>query len=976
MNVSAAKNDFLLAEFFVKRSADIFVGCGNAERDIFMKKGVAILMALIFCFGILSGSAGALLDISALRSSEIDYSVVKARLTTLGSTIKEIDIGLTGNYFIKETGEHYNNCKITIKMQDGVVQAFEGSHRLALSSEINICRNNQIRTAGHATVDGRNYLGDFRFRIDENSDGAKYLQVINHFPTVYYLYGVLAGEMGTGEVPADALKAQAIAAKCYVMTSMKAGSNYDIGNTSATQVYKGYDPSWTYIINAVDEVADEVLYIDGKLLRTYYASSNGGETNLPTYAWSGSSSMNAGYAISIDDYDFNSTGIKETYEIPLNGLVTDSKLLLMLLPYIQNATEMQVKSLLGINSCELNSPSNAGITRDMKNAEFVLTVEVEDSSGDLEEKQITVNIPVSEFSKCGIFTDDRLRVYWGRQKNSDIYEVYHVRFGHGVGLSQRGAKYRAAQGQDYKEILDFYYPGSEIKKIDLALPGDKPVVSTKIPAYAEIALEEADFSSAFNFPHHTVSKGKDALNVIAPSISIEQDLPSVGVKRVDCYAYVKSAGAKLFSSPSESGVLINRLAYGDMLTVIKNDGNWLSVETQDGMTGFIEASDVKVLDKTAGESFTYKLGYVNSDSVNFREKPTTSSASYGRLSKNSAVYIWGIAGDEDDWYYVQCGLTYGYVFSQYIDVKDTYTASPVVQGSVVASGITKSKVNLRPQPSTNNTPLAELAGGTYILIYSYDDGWYRVQVNGMHGYVSDDYVTVNTAIPISPDSETGSTPIEPQPIGTGIVNATDVRFRTSPNTSSSSNIIELLQRGDELELYTLENNWYYAKHDGKMGYVAAQYVDAQMYSDPQVPEADVTLATGISTATVNFRTAATTSSDVILTMPKNTKFEIIGKYEEWFFIRYNGRCGFVTSQYAKLEHEGNIDLITVSQHWSSYITKTTSSVNFRKGPSTQYSVIEKLSRGVSLEVLAITGEWCLVDYEGTLGFVSHEYLEN
>ena len=34
--------------------------------------------------------------------------------------------------------------------------------------------------------------------------------------------------------------------------------------------------------------------------------------------------------------------------------------------------------------------------------------------------------------------------------------------GHGVGLSQAGAKYAASIGKGYKEILDFYYPGTEI----------------------------------------------------------------------------------------------------------------------------------------------------------------------------------------------------------------------------------------------------------------------------------------------------------------------------------------------------------------------------------------------------------------------------------------------------------------------------------------------------------------------------------
>ena len=39
------------------------------------------------------------------------------------------------------------------------------------------------------------------------------------------------------------------------------------------------------------------------------------------------------------------------------------------------------------------------------------------------------------------------------------------RYGHGVGMSQRGAQYMASKGKkSFKEILAFYYPGAKIKR--------------------------------------------------------------------------------------------------------------------------------------------------------------------------------------------------------------------------------------------------------------------------------------------------------------------------------------------------------------------------------------------------------------------------------------------------------------------------------------------------------------------------------
>lgn len=69
-----------------------------------------------------------------------------------------------------------------------------------------------------------------------------------------YLYGVVAYEM-SDSFPLEALKAQAVAARTYAMRAKwNAGSReYDVVDTTADQVYKGYDPIYTRVIQAVNE---------------------------------------------------------------------------------------------------------------------------------------------------------------------------------------------------------------------------------------------------------------------------------------------------------------------------------------------------------------------------------------------------------------------------------------------------------------------------------------------------------------------------------------------------------------------------------------------------------------------------------------------------------------------------------------------------------------------------------------------------
>ena len=98
------------------------------------------------------------------------------------------------------------------------------------------------------------------------------------------------------------------------MRLKSSASDYDIGDTSSDQVYKGYDSTIKNVIRAVDETKGEVLTYNGKIITTYYAASNGGQTELPGNAWGNGESANkeAPYLAQHDDpYDLENASSKE-----------------------------------------------------------------------------------------------------------------------------------------------------------------------------------------------------------------------------------------------------------------------------------------------------------------------------------------------------------------------------------------------------------------------------------------------------------------------------------------------------------------------------------------------------------------------------------------------------------------------------------------------------------------------------------------
>lgn len=108
------------------------------------------------------------------------------------------------------------------------------------------------------------------------------LAVINVVPFEQYLYSVVSGEMGKGW-PAEALKAQAVAARTY---ALKSGTKYQIAHVSDTtldQVYDGNEDADS--IQAVDATKGEVLVNKDGLITTFFSANAGGMTSSGADVW-------------------------------------------------------------------------------------------------------------------------------------------------------------------------------------------------------------------------------------------------------------------------------------------------------------------------------------------------------------------------------------------------------------------------------------------------------------------------------------------------------------------------------------------------------------------------------------------------------------------------------------------------------------------------------------------------------------------
>ncbi|MBR1660185.1 MAG: SpoIID/LytB domain-containing protein [Oscillospiraceae bacterium] len=124
---------------------------------------------------------------------------------------------------------------------------------------------------------GRRYYGDFSYADLGNGK----LTVVNTVPLETYVQGVCAGEMGGG-FPLEALKAQAVAARSYMMYHItigdyQASSGFDLSADDWSQVYLGYTDSEA-IRTAVAATENQYMTYDGRIINAMFCAADGGET--------------------------------------------------------------------------------------------------------------------------------------------------------------------------------------------------------------------------------------------------------------------------------------------------------------------------------------------------------------------------------------------------------------------------------------------------------------------------------------------------------------------------------------------------------------------------------------------------------------------------------------------------------------------------------------------------------------------------
>lgn len=272
--------------------------------------------------------------------------------------------------------------------------------------------------------------------------------------------------------------------------------------------------------------------------------------------------------------------------------------------------------------------------------------------------------------------------------------------------------------------------------------------------------------------------------------------------------------------------------------------------------------------------------------------------------------------------------------------------------------ITGSGVNFRKGPGTSYAIKGVYSYGTTVtVIERLENGWCRVSIFGVEGFVYGAYVSrgLTPEAPIAMDlSDQGAD---------GYVNTNNVNLRTGPGSNYAS-LGALLRGTDVLVLSYLSNGWYGVQVNGYPGFIFGDYVTVGSVYTPSADEfvtgAPYTGPNPIqycNTPGVVVRSAPSSNASAIGTLPVYVEINILTEYSNgWYGVSYQALNGATLLGYV---YSYNLDdsqtiLADVVPEYVSYSLDPAyiiaDKVAWRTGPGAEFPIAMYFNKGTKVSV--------------------------
>ena len=301
------------------------------------------------------------------------------------------------------------------------------------------------------------YTGPFRLQADAHGSWS----LVELVPLERYLEGVLPHEIGAG-APAEALAAQAVLARTWALRNLHRyrADGYHLCASTQCQVYSDPRQAGAAVRAAIRRTQQTLLTWNGEPIHAVYHASNGGVSAALEEAWDASPQpyLTVGQDVLLDALG-TAMGppplpgsLARLLASHSDGVGADHPLF----RWTRVLDRQQIANALLQRGVQLGQVQRLSVAeRGPSGRVLALSIAGSDGSTTLRRdgiRRVLRGLPSTLFEL--------------RQSEPGVWRFEGGGFGHGVGLSQAGAIELGRRGWSFSRILQRYYPGTRLQRLD------------------------------------------------------------------------------------------------------------------------------------------------------------------------------------------------------------------------------------------------------------------------------------------------------------------------------------------------------------------------------------------------------------------------------------------------------------------------------------------------------------------------------
>ncbi|AIY74512.1 TPA: SH3 domain-containing protein [Bacillus tropicus] len=387
---------------------------------------------------------------------------------------------------------------------------------------------------------------------------------------------------------------------------------------------------------------------------------------------------------------------------------------------------------------------------------------------------------------------------------------------------------------------------------------------------------------------------------------------------------------------------------------------------------------------SASNSSSYK---VNADVLHVRAGSSTSHDIISRVYNGQSL---NVIGEENGWYKFNINGKTGFVSGEFVSKNGASNSNVSTTGG--KNKVTADVLRVRTAPNTSSSVSGRVYEGQTLNVIGQENGWVKINHNGQVGYVSGEFVSGVSANTGSSNNNTNNNNQESVKPASGnyTVNVSSLRVRTGPSTSHTT--VGSVTKGQVVQVVGEVQDWFKINYAGQTAYVSKDYVTKGGSSDNATQgnnqnnnqNNNVTVQTGgtyvVNATSLRVRTGPATYHSVIGGVLNGTTLNVIGSEGSWFKVNYQGKTGYVSSEFTKFVKGGTTTPEQPKQPEKPnqgaigdyYINA--SALNVRSGEGTNYRIIGALPQGQKVQVISENSGWSKINYNGQTGYIGTRYL--